>query len=74
MGAGVRLGGDTSGDGIDNDVYGNQIQNNAGGGIKFQAQKQGQICENSMNSNRNGDAVGSYGELFSPTAKCLSED
>lgn len=38
LGAGVRLGGDTPNDGSNNDVYGNNIYNNAGGGIKFQTQ------------------------------------
>jgi hypothetical protein len=35
-GAGIRFGGDTTNDGIDNDAYANTIKNNERGGIKFQ--------------------------------------
>jgi hypothetical protein len=70
-GAGVRLGGDTQSDGSNNAVYGNNIYDNAGGGIKFQAKTQGQICGNAMNNNAGGNAVGSFGLLFSPTVDCL---
>ncbi len=69
-GAGVRLGGDTPSDGSNNDVYGNNIYDNASGGIKFQAKTQGQICENVMSSNVGGNAVGTFGSLFSPTVDC----
>uniref|UniRef100_UPI003594130B hypothetical protein n=1 Tax=Nostoc sp. TaxID=1180 RepID=UPI003594130B len=70
IGAGIRLGGDTSSDGSDNDVYGNNIYDNASGGIKFQAKSQGQICENVMKNNVGGDAVGTFGSLFPPTIDC----
>ena len=70
-GAGVRLGGDTSSDGSNNDVYGNNIYDNASGGIKFQAKSQGQICENVMKNNIGGNAVGTFGSLFSPSVDCL---
>lgn len=69
-GAGVRLGGDTPSDGSNNDVYGNNIYDNASGGIKFQAKTQGQVCENVMSSNVGGDAVGTFGSLFSPNVDC----
>ena len=71
-GAGVRLGGDTSSDGSDNDVYGNNIYDNASGGIKFQAKFQGQICENVMKNNVGGNAVGTFGSLFSPSVDCTN--
>lgn len=71
QGAGVRLGGDTPSDGRNNQVYGNNIYDNANGGIKIQAENQQQICGNTMNNNIKGDAVGSYKELFSPTADCV---
>lgn len=70
LGAGVRLGGDTPNDGSNNDVYGNNIYNNAGGGIKFQTQKQQQVCGNIMTNNIGGDAVGKFGSLFSPSDNC----
>lgn len=71
QGAGVRLGGDTSSDGSNNEVYGNNIYDNAAGGIKFQAEPQQKICGNTMNNNIGGDAVGSYKDLFFPTADCV---
>ncbi|HEX5692393.1 MAG TPA: right-handed parallel beta-helix repeat-containing protein, partial [Roseiflexaceae bacterium] len=69
-GAGVRLGGDQSGDGVSNDVYDNAIFDNRAGGIKFQRTPQGRICGNTMQNNSGGNAVGSYGAQFSPTASC----
>ena len=69
-GAGVRLGGDTSSDGSNNNVYGNNIYDNASGGIKFQAKSQGQICENVMKNNIGGNAIGTFGSLFFPTVDC----
>jgi hypothetical protein len=69
-GAGVRLGGDTETDGIDNNVYGNTITDNASGGIKFMRIPQGQVCGNTMSGNTGGDSVGTYAAAFSPTAAC----
>jgi len=69
-GAGLRLGGDDSTDGIGNDVYGNSIHDNQAGGIKFQRQPQGQVCGNVMSNNAGGDAVGTYGAAFPLTADC----
>lgn len=71
-GAGIRLGGDESGDGIDNDVYENVIRDNEAGGIKFQARPQGRVCGNTMSDNDGGNAVGDYREQFDPTARCPS--
>lgn len=70
VGAGVRLGGDTAADGLDNDVYGNVITGNLAGGIKFQRAPQGQVCGNVMDANVGGDAVGTYKALFTPTTPC----
>ncbi len=70
VGAGVRLGGDSSSDGINNDVYGNTLYNNQAGGIKFQRVPQGKICGNTMNNNSGGDSVGSYGDQFNPVRPC----
>lgn len=69
-GAGVRLGGDTSADGIGNDVYENAIRDNMAGGIKFMARPQGTVCGNFMSGNAGGDAVGTYRSEFDPTATC----
>lgn len=70
LGAGVRLGGDTASDGINNDVYQNTLRDNRAGGIKLQREKQGKICGNIMSGNTGGDATGSYGSLFKPTQSC----
>jgi len=69
-GAGIRLGGDTSADGINNDVYDNNIYNNQSGGIKFQRIPQRKVCGNTMTNNTGGNSVGSYGSQFNPTALC----
>ncbi|MFE6892495.1 DUF1565 domain-containing protein [Streptomyces sp. NPDC057694] len=69
-GAGVRLGGDTAGDGIDTQVYGNTITGNAGGGIKVMRTPQGPVCSNTMSGNTGGDSVGTYGADYAPTALC----
>ena len=74
IGAGVRLGGDTSNDGINNDVYLNNIHDNQNGGIKFQRTPQGKICGNTMFNNTGGDSVGSYGSQFNPTVPCSGVD
>ncbi|NUT34693.1 MAG: hypothetical protein HOV79_16650 [Hamadaea sp.] len=70
VGAGVRLGGDTAADGLDNDVYGNVITGNLAGGVKFQRAPQGVVCGNVMSGNVGGDAVGTYKALFAPAAPC----
>lgn len=54
LGAGVRLGGDTATDGINNDVYGNQIFSNQGYGVKIQTSPQGKICGNQVSGNSQG--------------------
>ncbi len=45
-GAGIRLGGDTELDGIQNHVYKNYLHNNEGGGLKILRAPQGKICDN----------------------------
>jgi hypothetical protein len=45
-GAGVRLGGDEIIDGINNNVYGNILENNNAGAIKILRYPQAKICEN----------------------------
>lgn len=70
LGAGVRLGGDTVDENINNDVYKNIIRDNENGGIKFQTSPQGKICGNTMTNNGKNDAVGEYGEEFNPAKPC----
>ncbi len=48
LGAGIRLGGDTPTDGINNDIYGNQLNNNQFGALKIMAEPQGKICNNTF--------------------------
>lgn len=69
LGAGVRLGGDTNKDGINNNVYKNNITNNKNGGIKFQRTPQGKICGNVM-TNNNSNSVGKYKSSFNPSSSC----
>lgn len=70
VGAGVRLGGDTSKDGIKNHVYNNKLYNNQNGGIRFQRFPQGEICGNTFINNIGGDSVGNYGSKFDPDKIC----
>jgi hypothetical protein len=69
-GAGIRLGGDSTTDGIGNDVYDNTIHDNRAGGIKVQQRPQGRVCGNTMSGNSGGDAVGTYRSETNPTAAC----
>lgn len=70
LGAGIRFGGDTETDGIDNDAYRNTITGNAAGGIKFMRFPQRVICGNRMSGNTGGDSVGDYADRFDPTRRC----
>ncbi|HEU5102697.1 MAG TPA: DNRLRE domain-containing protein [Roseiflexaceae bacterium] len=56
-GAGIRLGGDGASDGIDNQVYDNNLHDNQGGAIKVERRPQ-QLCGNRMANNRGGDMAG----------------
>jgi parallel beta helix pectate lyase-like protein len=70
LGAGIRLGGDTPDDGIDNQVYANNIHDNRAGGIKVQRQPQARVCGNLMANNSAGNLVGSGKARLDPTAPC----
>lgn len=70
LGVGVRLGGDTAYDGIDNEVYNNVIINNKEGGIKFEQAPQGKVCGNSLNGNGKANSVGSFTAQFDPGSPC----
>ena len=69
-GAGIRLGGDTSKDGLDNAVYNNNIHDNRRGGIKLRRKRQAQICGNLMWGNADGNIVGDQDVAFDPKAPC----
>jgi hypothetical protein len=69
-GAGIRLGGDTAADGVDNLVYGNRIYDNRAGGIKFQRARQAKVCGNTLANNRGGNVVGAAPSKLDPTAPC----
>lgn len=71
IGAGVRLGGDTPADGVDNEVYGNILRNNAAGGIRFQRDPQRLICENSVEGS--AGAAGNYAKNYDVSAPCPPE-
>jgi len=47
-GAGIRLGGDTEVDGINNMVYGNYLHDNAAGGLKIIRSPQKKVCSNTI--------------------------
>ena len=70
VGAGIRFGGDTPTDARYNEVRGNIIYNNLAGGIKMMATPQGLICNNVMNNNTGGNAVGTYKTTINPTMAC----
>ncbi|MCK5921157.1 MAG: hypothetical protein KAG66_09465, partial [Methylococcales bacterium] len=73
IGAGVRLGGHLVNGrqyGRNNHVYGNQIYDNLGGGIKFQEAPQGDICGNDAYNNAQGNETGTYRDSFNITAPC----
>ncbi len=69
-GAGIRLGGDNASDGTANQVYGNQLHDNAGGGVKVQRDPQAAICGNVLANNGLGASVGTFGSRYNPTATC----
>jgi hypothetical protein len=67
-GAGIRLGGDTPADGVDNAVYGNNFHDNHAGGVKLVRKRQASLCGNQVSNNHGGKVVGSSG--LDPTAAC----
>jgi Right handed beta helix region/Protein of unknown function (DUF1565) len=67
-GAGIRLGGDTPADGVDNAVYGNNFHHNRAGGVKLMRKRQASLCGNRVDDNRGGKVVGSA--RLDPTVAC----
>jgi hypothetical protein len=69
-GSGIRFGGDSVNDGVDNDAYANIIKDNEGGGMKFQRAPQRNVCGNIMSGNSGGNSVGTYADRVRPTRRC----
>jgi hypothetical protein len=69
-GVGVRLGGDTASDGVDNEVYGNVIHDNDRGGIRIQRSPQALICANALSSNGGSPMVGTFGSRYAGGDAC----
>ena len=67
LGAGIRLGGDTDADGVDNNVYYNEMIDNAVGGVKFQRPIQGIVCGNHTSAK---PSAGQFAASFTPDAPC----
>ena len=73
VGAGVRLGGhfvDGVQYGVDNEVYGNRISNNAAGGIKVVVGGQARICGNVVWDNGGGAVTGPASAGIEPEKPC----
>jgi len=70
IGAGVRLGGDTASDGIENQVYGNTFRNNKQGALKIQRAPQAKICENVLENNGKRPVTGDYYKGLDPSVSC----
>ncbi len=71
-GAGIRLGGDGAADGLNNQVYGNNLHDNQAGGIKLVRQPQS-LCGNTLNNNRGGNLVGAGRTALDPARACPSQ-
>ena len=72
-GSGFRLGGHKVRGrqyGLGNQVYGNAIENNAGGAIKIMATPQGQICGNHIHQTGTAILRGAYIQNIHPQASC----
>jgi hypothetical protein len=70
-GAGIRVGGDSERDGIDNDIYGNTFRNNAMGPIRAQRGPQGKVCENVAERNGEPPESGRFTRELVPGIGCL---
>lgn len=77
IGAGVRLGGhfvDGLQYGVENEVYGNVIYDNAAGGIKVLVGEQARICGNQLGNNEAGAMTGDFAHVYDGAQPCASED
>jgi hypothetical protein len=69
-GAGVRLGGAADGDGVDNDVRGNDLHDNRGAGLRVMRGPQRVLCGNTLAANAHGDVEGDAAAQLAPAAPC----
>ncbi len=69
-GAGVRIGGDTALDGINNTVVGNTLSGNAGGPVEVLADPQAQICENRLLDAKGATIGAASSDPESPSRPC----
>ena len=69
-GAGIRFGGDTPQDGIDNHAYGNTLRDNAYAAFKVMAAPQGRVCGNHVAAGDARLARGTHAKRIDPTAPC----
>lgn len=69
-GAGLRLGGASDRDGIDNDVTANAIHDNAGAALRAMRGPQRRVCGNALSANRGGDVEGDAATGVVPSAPC----
>lgn len=69
-GAGIRFGGDTARDGIDNHAYGNVLRDNAYSAFKIMAVPQSRICGNRVDSGARPVVRGAAAKGIDPTAAC----
>jgi len=73
VGAGVRLGGhrvDGIQYGIENEVYGNEIARNVGGGVNIAVEPQAKICGNVLVRNWAKASFGDGSAAYAPTEPC----
>ncbi|MGO4386517.1 nitrous oxide reductase family maturation protein NosD [Microvirga sp. 2YAF29] len=68
-GAGIRLGGDTAQDGIQNSAYANTLRDNAVGSLKVMTNPQGKICGNIV-AGRKTETTGRFGQIIDPRQPC----
>lgn len=69
-GAGVRFGGDTEQDGIDNHAYGNILRDNAYSAFKIMASPQRMICGNQIAPGKPPVVRGTFAKSVQPAAAC----
>lgn len=70
-GSGIRLGGDSKKDGVQNVVTENNIRDNKAGGIKLMRAPQAKICGNNLENNPKGEFVGKEGSKAKQADVCF---
>ena len=69
-GAGIRFGGDSENDGIENDAYGNTLEDNAAGAFKVMRRPQGRVCGNMIAPASGKSVRGKFANAIDPAAPC----